>query len=149
MLNPSDILFNEFSIKYVTYSYKEGLLNIMQIIMMASIVSLISMIVSLAIGIRKKDCLAIFVTNIVDKTVSIFLYQILCDLLYLDDFFIAVLFFLVTVVVEGIIYKKVLKYKKYNGMTVSVICNIGTAVITILMYNIFAYRLRSLWNFLF
>ena len=149
MISPSDILFDEPSFKYVTYSYEEGLSNIIQIIMVVSIVALISMIVSLIIGIRKKDCLAIFVANIVVKTVAIFIYQILYDLLYLDNFFIVILFFIATVVIEGLIYKKVLKYKKYNGMTVSVICNIGTVVITILMLLIFGSGFRRLLNLLF
>lgn len=99
MISPSDILFD---VKYVTYSYEEGLSHIIQIIMMVSIVALINMIVSLIIGIRKKDCLAIFVANIMVKTVAIFIYQILYDLLYLDIFFIVIS----TVVIEGLIYKK-------------------------------------------
>lgn len=118
MLNPGEIKAYRYSYKYVTYSYEEGLSNVIQIIGIASIVALISVIVSLIIGIRKKDCLAIFVANVMVKTVAMFVFQIL----YVDWSFI--LLFISTIVIEGAIYMKVLKYKKHNGMTVSIISNI-------------------------
>lgn len=118
MLNPGEIKAYEYSYKYVTYSYEEGLSNVIQIIGIASIAALISVIVSLIIGIRKKDCLAIFVANVMVKTVAMFVFQIL----YVDWSFI--LLFISTIVIEGAIYMKVLKYKKHNGMAVSIISNI-------------------------
>lgn len=118
MLNPGEIKAYGYSYKYVTYSYEEGLSNVIQIIGIASIAALISVIVSLIIGIRKKDCLAIFVANVMVKTVAMFVFQIL----YVDWSFI--LLFISTIVIEGAIYMKVLKYKKHNGMTVSIISNI-------------------------
>ena len=132
-LSPSDLFLGEPSVEYVTYSYEEGFLNIMQIIMVVSIVALISMIVSFFIGIRKKDCVAIFITNIMVKTVAISIYQILYHLIYADNLFMVLLFFIATVVSEGLIYKKVLNYKKHSGMVVSIICNIAIVVIFILL----------------
>ena len=129
MLNPAEIKSYGYSYKYVTYSYEEGLSNVIQIIGIASIVALISVIVSLIIGIRKKDCLAIFVANVMVKTVAMFVFQIL----YVDWSFI--LLFISTIVIEGPIYMKVLKYKKHNGMTVSIISNICI----ILMYLLCKY----------
>ena len=126
MLNPAEIKSYGYSYKYVTYSYEEGLSNVIQIIGIASIVALISVIVSLIIGIRKKDCLAIFVANVMVKTVAMFVFQI-------DWSFI--LLFISTIVIEGAIYMKVLKYKKHNGMTVSIISNICI----ILMYLLRKY----------
>lgn len=129
MLNPAEIKSYEYSYEYVTYSYEEGLSNVIQIIGIASIAALISVIVSLIIGIRKKDCLAIFVANVMVKTVAMFVFQIL----YVDWSFI--LLFISTIVIEGAIYMKVLKYKKHNGMTVSIISNICI----ILMYLLCKY----------
>ena len=73
------------------------------------------------------------------------MYQILDNLLNLDDLFIVLLFFIATVIIEGCIYKKVLKYTKYSGMTVSVICNIATVAIIILMFLISGSRYRRLF----
>lgn len=129
MIILSNAMFWLVSFKDATYSYEQGLLNMMKIVMMVSIIALINVIVSLIIGIRKKDCLAIFVTNIMVKTILISLYQILYVFLYWANSFIAILIFIAIVVIEGVIYKKILKYKKYNGMTVSVICNIAAEVI--------------------
>lgn len=159
MISPNNILLPLIKYTYVTnvtYSYKEGVLDIIPIIIVASIIALISMMVSLIIGIRKKDCLTIFVTNIMVQTVAIGLLF----LLSLNDFLLElldeiyqyryiILYFIASVVIEGLIYRKILKNKKYKGMTVSIICNIGTLVITILMFLIFGSEIRKLLNWLF
>ena len=130
MIDFSDLSrISEPIFQHVTYSYEEGISNVLNIIAVASIYALISMIISLIIGIRKKDCVAILTGNIMVKTIAIFLYQILNNLLYLNKFFIVILFFIITIIIEGFIYKKVLRYKKHSGMTVSLICNIGTVAI--------------------
>ncbi len=131
MVSSSELLSIESSYKHVTYSYEEGLSNVLKIIAVVSIFALISMIISLIIGVKRKDCVAILVANIMVKTIAVFVYQILDNLLYLDSSFIVILFFIATIIIEGFIYKKVLKYKKYNGMSVSIICNIGTVIIII------------------
>lgn len=136
MLEPSEIKINRYyDSPYepltVTCSYEEGLSNIMLIIGIASIVALISVIVSLIIGIRKKDCLAIFVANVMVKTVAMFMLQIDWLNNFLTKF---ILLFILTIVIEGAIYMKVLKYKKQNGMTVSIISNI-CIILMVLMYK--------------
>lgn len=140
MIDPSliDRPSYKYVTKYVTYSFEEGISNVLKIIAVVSIFALISMIVSLIIGVRKKDCIAILTGNIMVKTIAEFLYQVLDNLLYLDNDFIVILFFIATIIIEGCIYKKVLKYKKYSGMTVSLICNIGTVII------LFLYRAMDL-----
>lgn len=125
-----NLLPDEPLYQYVTYSYKEGLANVSKIIAVASIFAFISMIISMIIGIRKKDCIAILAGNIMMKTILIALYQAL------DDLLSAILFFIVAIFIEGIIYQKVLKFKKYSGMKVSVIYNISTIVIMLLMFMI-------------
>lgn len=133
MINSREIWMDIPKYMYVTYSYEEGISYILNIIAIASIFALINMIVSLIIGIRKKDCIAILTGNIMVKTITLSFYPILCNLLYLDSVFFVILFFITTIVIEGFIYKKVLKYKKHSGMTVSLICNIGAVII----YNLF------------
>ena len=121
----------------------------MKIIAVVSIFALISIIVSLIIGIRKKDCIVILTGNIMVKTISVCLYQVLDNLLYIDNGFIVILFFIATIIIEGFIYKKVLKYNKHNGMTVSLICNIGTVIISFLIILIFGSGFRRLLYILF
>ena len=133
MINSREIWMDIPKYMYVTYSYEEGISYILNIIAIASIFALINMIVSLIIGIRKKDCIAILTGNIMVKTITLSFYPILCNLLYLDSVFFVILFFITTIVIEGFIYKKVLKYKKHRGMTVSLICNIGAVI----FYNLF------------
>ena len=133
MINPSDFLVEEPSYQYVTYSYQKGFSIFFEILGIASIFALISMIISVIIGVRKKDCLSILVGNIMVKTIILFLYRTLNKSLNFNNFFIILLFFIVAIIIEGLIYKKVLQYKKLTGMTVSVICNIGTVVIMMIL----------------
>ena len=154
MMSPSDFLDRP---NYVTYSYEEGISSVLKIIAVASIFALISMIVSFIIGIRKKDCIAILTGNIMVKTIIAFLYQTLNNLtIHLDSLVIVIfivatsLFFTSPIIIEGLIYEKVLKYKKHSGMTVSVICNISTIIIICLIINTFgfSYEFRRLVNLL-
>lgn len=140
MISPSDLI-DIPSYRYVTYSYEEGISNVLKIIAVVSIFALISMIVSLIIGIRKKDCIAILPVNVMVKTIAVFLNQVL-DNLFIGFFFIA------TIIIEGFIYKKVLKYNKHSGMTVSLICNIGTVIISFLIILIFGSGFRRLLRYL-
>lgn len=109
-------------------SYQEDIFNSLKIIAIASIFALISMIIYLIIGKSKKDCLVILVANIMVKTVVMSLYQILI----LDNILIVILFFIATVIIEGFIYKKLLKYKNNNGVKLSIICNMGTILILLI-----------------
>ena len=133
----------------VTYSYGEGILDILKIIAVVSIFALISVIISLIIGIRKKDCIAILTGNIMVKTIVVFLYQVLDEIwLYFSDAFMSISFFTISIIIEGIIYNKVLKYKKYNGMIVSLICNISTVIISFLIIFIFGSGFKRLLDLL-
>lgn len=144
MISPSDLLLDIPSNKYVTYSFKEGISDFLIIIYVVSTFALISMLVSLVIGVRKKDCIAILTGNIMVKTIAVFLYQVLDNLLYIDNGFIVILLFIATIIIEGFIYKKVLKYNKHSGMTVSLICNIGSVIISFLIILIFGSGFRRL-----
>ncbi len=138
-LLPSDITSRVPSFRYTTYSYKEGILGGFIIIAIALILALINMIISLIIGIRRKDCLVVLVVNVMLKTLTMSLKLILYNLYDLNNLFIDILFFLAIIIIEGFIYKKVLKYKKRSGMTVSIVCNIGAVVIVVLMGSIFDF----------
>ena len=150
MLNPNDFVP---IVKSATYSYKEGISNCLKIIAVVSIFALISMTISLIIGIRKKDCVAILTVNIMVKTIAVILYQVVVDLLNLDNGFLIIsliiVAFVAPTIIEGLIYEKVLKYKKYKGMTVSLICNIGTVIISFLIITIFGSKSLKLLNALF
>ena len=74
------------TIRYVTYSYQEGLLTICGIFFLVLIVAFINMIISLMFGIRKNDCATILMTNIMVKTVMFSLYNLLDDFFYLGKF---------------------------------------------------------------
>ena len=133
MTIPSGFYTNKHLYKYVTYSYREGISYALKMIASVSIFALISMIVSLIIGIRKKDCIVILTGNIMVKTAIVpLLYAVLDNYNEVID----ILVFITTTIIEGFIYKKVLKYKKYSGMTVSLICNIATVIIWYLIINI-------------
>lgn len=137
MIRPNNFYINEPVYKYITYSFKEGISDIMKIIAIVSILALINMIISLIIGIRKKDCIAILTGNIMVKTIVAVLYQVLDKLLYFtDNVFFVILLFIVTIIIEGLIYKKVLKYNKYSGLKVSLICNIGSVIVYFLISHI-------------
>lgn len=113
----------------ITYSYKEGFFYVLNIVLVALIIALISMLISLIIGIRKKDCIAILTGTIMVKTIMIFLYQILSNLLSFKNGYTVILFFIASIIIEGFIYEKILKYKKYSGLTVALICNSSILII--------------------
>lgn len=139
MINPNVIKLGAIdpsTFDYVTYSYEDGISDILKIATVVLVFAFITMIISLIIGIRRKDCLAIFVVNVMVKTVTLSLNLILH---HFNNFFIFILFFLANIIIEGLILKKVLKYKKHSGMTISIICNIGAVLIIILMSNILRF----------
>lgn len=118
------------------YSYAEGLSYVLKIIAIAAVIAIISTIVSLIIGLRKKDCLAVLIANIMVKTVLIVLANIAEDLL------IYAICWIVSIIVEGLIYNKVLKYKKHKGMVVSIICNVAS-ILTMLLIVIIIVRISA------
>ena len=153
MIDNIDLLIAEP--KYITYSYQEGISAFFNIIIPVLVFALISMIISLIIGVRKNDRISILVVNIMVKTVIIFFDKILnkmLDLLNLSNVnraLIGLLIFIAivvgTIIIEGFIYKKVLQYKKYSGMTVSVLCNTGTALV-LMIFTLIGLLIGRLLN---
>lgn len=155
----------------VTYSYQEAILGFSKVLAVVSIFAVISTVISVIIGVRKKDCIAILVVNIMVKTAIVFLYKLLDYLLVLlfdldywlaldirykrgdgaiiailkrmitipydylnylfdaENYILEVLLFIVAIIIEGLIYKKVLQHKKHTGVKVSTICNISTVML--------------------
>lgn len=135
---------------YITYSYQDGIVAFFKILVIAIVLSLISMAIAYIIGIRKKDIVTVITTNIMVKTVVCIIWQIISNILdvgrirsvwdriYMKsgDIFVIAAYIISVFVVEGIIYNKILTYKKHKGMTVSIICNMGImlSLIFIIIY---------------
>lgn len=100
------------------------------------IFTLVNVITSLILGIRKKELLAVLVTNIMVKSIMIYIYQVLLGVLNLYIPFLNILLLIPTIIIEGIIYNKVLRHKKLKGITVSIICNLNIAQILLLVLAI-------------
>lgn len=100
------------------------------------IFTLVNVITSLILGIRKKELLAVLVTNIMVKSIMIYIYQVLLGVLNLYIPFLNILLLIPTIIIEGIIYNKVLRHKKLKGITVSIICNLNIAQILLLVLEI-------------
>ena len=100
------------------------------------IFTLFNVITSLILGIRKKELLAVLVTNIMVKSIMIYIYQVLLGVLNLYIPFLNILLLIPTIIIEGIIYNKVLRHKKLKGITVSIICNLNIAQILLLVLEI-------------
>lgn len=123
------------TIHYSTYSYQEGLSTFLIILASASILSVMSIVIAYIIGIRKRDICSVLVTNIMLKTIAGGILKIL-ECLYLENPFIVLALAIVTIISEGLIYNKILKYKKHKGITVSIICNIGIIILSIIIGRI-------------
>ena len=95
----------------------------MKIICTALIFTVINLITALIIGIRKKDLLTVFVSNIIVKTIiSAIIVPI--AMLNKNGIWSAVIAFPIVAIVEGLIYKKKIKnYTRHNGMDIAFICN--------------------------
>ena len=92
---------------------------------------IIESIIALILGVRdKKDIINIILVNIVTNPVVVSL-PIFMLVRYGYDMQIKTLYILevITVLVEGFIYKKVLNYKKINPFILSLILNLGSYLI--------------------
>lgn len=122
-------------------SFKEGIFAILILFCIVLIVAAINVIFARMMKIRKKDLLSIFLTNIIVKT------SIYSPVLLLDDyfrmFFFSFLLFPVAAIIEGLIYRKILTYKKYGGIKVAIICNLGVVLSFILLYVV---TLMIMWR---
>lgn len=132
------------TISYSTYSYQEGLSTFLIILAIASVLSVISIVIAYIIGIRKRDICSVLVTNIMLKTIVGGILKIL-EWLYLENTFIVLALAIVTIISEGLIYNKILKYKKHEGITVSIICNIGIIIGFILLSIIIGIPQNLIW----
>lgn len=141
-LVPSQIL--EIPTVYVEYSYREGLLDFFKIFAVVIVLALIGTIFAYIIGIRKRDICSVLVTNIMLKTIAVGILKIL-ECLYLENTFIILALAIVAIISEGLIYNKILKYKKHKGITVSIICNIGIIIGFILLSIIIGITQNLIW----
>ncbi len=141
-LVPSQIL--EIPTVYVEYSYREGLLDFFKIFAVVIVLALIGTIFAYIIGIRKRDICSVLVTNIMLKTIAGGILKIL-ECLYLENTFIILALAIVAIISEGLIYNKILKYKKHKGITVSIICNIGIIIGFILLSIIIGITQNLIW----
>ncbi len=93
--------------------------------------TIINLIVALILGIRKKDLLTVFVSNIIVKTI---ISAIIIPILAANSSAIwsVVLAFPIVALAEGIIYKKRFKdYTKHNGMDVAFVCNFAWVLLAL------------------
>ena len=89
---------------------------------------IIELIVGLLIGVRgKKDLLNIILVNILTNPLVVSL-PILMLLLYGEEirYITLAILEIIAVLVEGFIYLKVFKYKRLNGLLVSLILNLSS-----------------------
>ena len=133
MLDPSKLMPNSVFEEpiYKTYSFNEGLTFILKILAFASIFALISVIISFILGVRKKDLIAVFFTNILIKTITVFIFRTFFIASNIKMFFIRIILFILIIFVEGIIYKKVLSYKQNSGIVLSILCNLCAVLLFI------------------
>ena len=87
---------------------------------------IIELLISVLIGVRKKnDYIAIIATNILTNPVVVFIANVV-NTFYSKFLYwtVVAILELIVFLVEGIIYKKILIYKKISGFKVSFICNV-------------------------
>lgn len=131
----------DFSDKHVTYLFQEGISSILSKMPVVLIFALISMIISFIIGMRKKDCIVVFVTNIMTKTIILGLELIFLTKVDFEKALIIGLFLgLVSIFIEGYIYNRTLKYKKNKGIVISILCNLITVVVILVFFVLFINR---------
>lgn len=92
---------------------------------------IIELIIALILGVRdKKDIINVILVNVITNPIVV-LTPIIVYIRFGNIYSRIVLYILeiFTVVVEGLIYKKVLKYKKINGFLLSLILNVASFLI--------------------
>ncbi len=92
--------------------------------------------IALLIGLRKKDLLNVVLVNIMTNplVVSLPVYFNLSYGLKSRNIVLLILEIL-TVMVEGLIYKKYLKYKKINGICLSLLLNLSSYLLGVIIYG--------------
>ena len=89
---------------------------------------IIEVIIGIIVGIRdKKDIVNIILVNILTNPIVVSLpIYIMMRYSMKARYYVLIILELLTVVVEGIIYSRVLKYKKMNSYLIAIILNIGS-----------------------
>ena len=92
--------------------------------------------IAFLIGLRKKDLLNVILVNIMTNplVVSVPVYFNLAYGLKSRNVVLLILE-IVTVIVEGLIYKKYLNYKKINGMWLSLLLNASSYLLGVIIYG--------------
>lgn len=103
----------------------------------------IEIVISFAIGLRKKDLINVFLVNILTNPLlnSIYLY-FGGTTSRINSYIILFILEVIVLFVEGYIYKKVLEVKKINSYLLSLILNISS----FLLGNIIIYLLGGIWK---
>lgn len=109
--------------------------KIMAIALIATI--LIELTLSFILGVRKKDLFTVILVNIVTNpiVVTIPLY-INLEFGIISRRIVLIIFEILTVVVEGFIYKKMFDYKKINPYILSLILNVTSYVLGLLLNSL-------------
>ena len=121
---------------YITYSYDDGFLVALRILAIVLILAIFNVIVASIFNAKTRDRLIIFWTNILVKSPIVFMWFILPFYEGRRSAFpVVVPLAIVTIaiiLVEGIIYLKILTSEKFSGMFMSLLCNIGAILFLVL-----------------
>ena len=126
MISPAQLYDKKLIIEYKNYYFGDGLITILRFIVVAVIFAFMSGCISLLMGIKVKDSKVIIITNIMTKTVQLFLFYIS---LYNHIVVLSLIALASPIFIEGYIYNKLIKEKKLNGYITSIICNIGVVIL--------------------
>ncbi len=107
---------------------------------------IIEIVIALILKIKdKKDLINILLVNILTNPIVVSI-PVLILFIYGKKYSYITLYILeiITVITEGFIYKKVLKYKKINPYLISLILNIGSYLIGEIINRI--WRKEEIWK---
>lgn len=138
--------------EYHDNNFGDGLIFGLNTLIFALVISIIISIIPLIMGVRKRDYLALLITNFITKTIGslVFLFVVKIPEIIFDSIFfvsqnsmvfdiIFVIMLCGLTVIEGFLYNRTLKYKKHKGITIAIICNIITLIILVVGRLIFAH----------
>lgn len=146
MISPNDVTTGMIAeITTVYYSYEKGIAVGTGIITVAFILALLSMGVSFIMRLKRKDCIAVFWTNIMTKSIAGIIFTVLFFRSYINLLTISnresilliailILLFISCVVGEKKLYDKILENKKKKSIIISLVCNICAMGLIILCY---------------
>ena len=147
-------IVSSFAQAHLAYTYEEAFPVVLRIIAVVFLLAVANTITAFIIGIRRKDCLAVFWVNMLVKMLVVCPIETLRSTGIITDIstvpFALVFIIALTVLVEGCIYMKVLTSKKYPGVIMSTLCNIGAVIFLGLfiaaflqIYTVFNYGIGS------